>query len=181
LPEASRRFRQTGRPPCQPFYDAAVTGPAVVTLVPVVLLLVLLLVLLAAVLRATRKPVNLQVTVADDALHVRFLGWDAFWLLQREVVVPIAQVRGVTVARLDAVPREGVKLPGAGVPGLIRAGIWRAGPDRDVWDVRQAEHVLWIELEPGADYRRLILEVPDPHAAALELRPVLGSFLPEPY
>lgn len=157
-------------------YDSPVSPGAVAGLVP----LVVLLPLLAAVLLATRRPADLRLTLSDGALHVDFLGWDAFWLLKRRIVVPVDQVQGVTVARLDHVPREGRKLPGANVPGMIRAGVWVAAPDRDVWDVRRGEHVLWIELVPGADYRRLVLEVPDPHATALELRPVLGSFVPEP-
>ena len=42
--------------------------------------------------------------------------------------------------------------------------------------VRKTEHVLVIELQPGAAYRRLVLEVPDPHAEAIRLRPALGVY-----
>lgn len=142
--------------------------------------LVVVVSVVAAALSATRRPACVRLTISDGALHVEFLGWDAVWLLRRRIVVPVGQVRGLTVARQDRVPREGRKLPGANVPGVIRAGVWVARPNRDVWDVRRAEHVLWIELEPDADFRRFVLEVPDPHAAALELRPALGSFVPDP-
>jgi len=37
---------------------------------------------------------------------------------------------------------------------------------------------LWIELRPEAPYRRFILEVDDPHAVELDLRPTLGPFVP---
>jgi hypothetical protein len=42
--------------------------------------------------------------------------------------------------------------------------------------VRNADHLLVVELEPGEPYRRIVLELPDPHAEALRLRPLLGAF-----
>ena len=42
--------------------------------------------------------------------------------------------------------------------------------------MRKAQQVLVAELAPGAAYRRIVLEVPDPHAEALRLRPLVGSY-----
>jgi hypothetical protein len=36
--------------------------------------------------------------------------------------------------------------------------------------------VLVIELQRGEPYRRVVLEVPDPRAEALRLRPALGTY-----
>jgi hypothetical protein len=138
-----------------------------------------LIVALVPLLRATRRPPVVSVWVADDRLCVRFGGWDALWVMRRGVSIPVAQVQGVAVAPLSRIPREGLKLPGASIPGVIRAGVWVRAGNRDLWDVRTAERVLWIELQPGAPYRRLILQPPDVHATALELRRVLSPFVPD--
>lgn len=69
-------------------------------------------------------------------------------------------MRGVAVAPLARVPREGLRLPGTALPGVIRAGSYGLRPERDLWDVRNPEQVLCIELARDAPYRRLILQVP---------------------
>jgi hypothetical protein len=138
-------------------------------------------VLIAAVvplLLATRRPPDVRVWTSDSQLCVRVAGWDAVWVLRRGVSIPVAQVQGVAVAPLSRIPRQGWKLPGASIPGVIRAGVWATAGNRDLWDVRTAEQVLWIELQPGAPYRRIILQLPDAHATALELRTVLDPFIP---
>jgi hypothetical protein len=118
--------------------------------------------LVGAVLLGTRRPPRFELRLADDGLRIDFAGWDVFWVLRRAVTVPVAQVQGVAVAPLSRIPREGRKLAGAGIPGTIRAGLWVARGARDLWDVRTAEQVLWIELRPEAPYRRFILEVDGP-------------------
>jgi hypothetical protein len=56
------------------------------------------------------------------------------------------------------------------------AGSYGTGDKRDFWLVRKADELLVIELRPGAAYRRIVLEVSDPHAEALRLRPELGAY-----
>src|SRR5438270_8317223 len=82
----------------------------------------------------------------------------------------------VCVSRRDLVPAEGLRLPGTSMGRVIRAGSFGTGDARDFWDVRGAETVLVIECKAGAaEYRRLVLQVPDAHEQALKLRPVLGA------
>lgn len=92
------------------------------------------------------------------------------------MTIPVASVAGVAVAPRRLVPQTGFRLPGTGIPGVLRAGSYGTGARRDFWLVRRADLVLVIELHPGGRYRRLVLEVPDPHAEALRLRPHLGSY-----
>jgi hypothetical protein len=136
------------------------------------------LLVIGPIVLAMRLPPNVRVDVAGNALTVVFGGVDVLWTLRRRLTVPVGQVRGVAAAPLALVPREGMRLPGASVPGVIRAGSYGVGTSRDLWDVRRPELVLWIEFEPGAPYRRLILQVPDADAAAVRLAPILGSFVP---
>jgi hypothetical protein len=118
----------------------------------------------------------IDLAVVDDALRVRISGWDAVWSLCRGMTIPLASIRGIAVAPRAKVPATGLRLPGTGVPGVIRAGSYGTGATRDFWLVRRAGEVLVIELEPGEPYRRIVLELPDPHEVCLRLRPRTGAY-----
>ena len=128
-----------------------------------------------ALLAATLRPSRIDIRVEGGALAIRIHGHDALLSVCKELRVPLAKVEGVAVAPRRLVPATGMRLPGTGLPGVIRAGSYGTGSHRDFWLVRRAEQVLVFELAPGAPYRRIVLEVPDPHAEALRLRPLVGA------
>jgi hypothetical protein len=131
--------------------------------------------LVALLVWNTRRPPALNITVQDDQLTVRLLGWDVLYCCRRQVIVPLAAVDGVCVAPRQDIPVQGLRLPGTGIPGVIRAGSYGTGDQRDFWDVRRAAEVLVIQMKPrAAGYRRMVLEVPDPHGELTRLRPTLG-------
>jgi hypothetical protein len=119
---------------------------------------------------------SVALTVERDVLAMRINGWDAFFAVSRGWRIPLAAVEGVAVAARRLVPATGMRLPGTSWPGVIRAGFYGTGDKRDFWLVRKAEQLLVIQLRPGAAYRRIVLEVPDPHAEALRLRPAVGAY-----
>jgi hypothetical protein len=125
-----------------------------------------------------RRPAQFTVEQQADELVVTLLGLDRAWCCRREVRVPLALVEGVAVDRRRQVPISGPRWPGAAIPGVITAGSYGFGPARSFWDVRGGEWVLRIELAPGAEYARLVLEPQDPHALALRLRDTLGAWVP---
>jgi hypothetical protein len=143
-----------------------------VALLPVLLLCVVVATLLAG----ARTPSPIQVCVVDDSLVIRIGRKDSFYALCRGMTIPLSCIQGVAVAPRRAVPATGMRLPGTGIPGVLRAGSYGTGASRDFWLVRQADQVLVVELEPGQSYRRLVLEVPDPHGLALQLRPMTGAY-----
>lgn len=118
-----------------------------------------------------------KIDLVEGSLVVRLGPWDALYCVRRQVVVPQDLVLGVAVAPAHLVPTEGKRLPGTALPGVIRAGSYGRAPTRTFWNVRGAEQYLVIELRPGAGYERLVLEVPDPSATALRLRPSLGAWV----
>jgi hypothetical protein len=122
------------------------------------------------------RPSRLSIDVEDGALCIRMHGADGFLSLRRQLCVPLAEVEGVAVAPRRLVPATGLRFPGTSFPGVIRAGSYGVGATRDFWLVRKAQQVLVFELAPGATYRRIVLEVPDPHAEALRLRPLVGAY-----
>jgi hypothetical protein len=133
-------------------------------------------VLLAGFVLAAARPSGVQLRVDDRDLAVHITGKDALFALCRTIRLPLRLVKGVAAAPRSAVPQTGLRLPGTGIPGVLRAGTYGSGSTRDFWLVRRAQQVLVIELEPGAPYRRIVLEVPDAQAEAVRLRPLLGAF-----
>jgi len=140
--------------------------------------LILIVVIGLLVYSATRQP-DISIDVDNCRLRVRLHGWDCVLSMRRTIEVPVTQVRGVAVEPIDDVPPPGIRLPGAAIPGLLIAGSYGVGDQRSFWDVRRAKTVLLIELDPDCGYCRLVLQVPDPHAEALRLRPALGTWMPE--
>lgn len=133
------------------------------------------LLIVGFLLRIPHDPV-IEITVDDELLRIRLGFWDKLYCLHGDFEIPVGHVEGVAVAPLRLVPQEGMRLPGTGLPGVIRAGSYSTGATRDFWDVRKAEQVLVIQLRPGAEYRRLVLQLPDPKATALAVRPVVGAY-----
>jgi hypothetical protein len=132
--------------------------------------------IIVALLATATRPSPLSIDVEGETLSIRIHGHDGVLTLHRELRIPLTQVEGVAVAARRLVPATGMRLPGTGIPGVIRAGSYGVGSSRDFWLVRKAQQVLVFELAPGAPYRRIVLEVPDPHAEALRLRPLLGAY-----
>jgi hypothetical protein len=134
------------------------------------------LLVIAALLLPVRRSPTVTVRIEEDMLHVRLGLFDKLFCFRRDLTLPLADVEGVAVAPRHLIPSVGLRLPGTTLPGVIRAGSFGTGAGRDFWDVRRAQMLLVIALRPGAEYRRVILEVPDPSTAAQELRPKLGAF-----
>lgn len=104
----------------------------------------------------------------DDRLLVRPVGLVRLWSLSKGVDVPIASVVDVGVS-----PKKGLvkrwRAPGTHLPGVMTAGTFRSHGQKDLWMVGPAKEVLVIELA-DEDYRHLIVQVEDPHAAVEALK-----------
>ena len=141
----------------------------------VILPLLLTVLVLALLVPIGRAPAT-QLTVENGHLRIHLGPWDKLYCCRGDIVVPVSLVEGVAVSPRRLVPASGLRLPGTGLPGVIRAGSYGTGSTRDFWNVRRADTLLVIEMRPGAAYRRLVLQVAHPDAVASELRPALGPF-----
>jgi hypothetical protein len=106
---------------------------------------------------------SVEVVVAEREVRVAFHGADALWSSSRGITIPVARLRGARViSRLEA-NREcsKLRLPGTALPGVLRAGSYGRGDDRQLWCVHRAEQVLALDLV-GRPYCRVVLEVTDP-------------------
>jgi len=120
-------------------------------------------------LNARRAP-ELTIDTSDGCIVIRLHGWDVLYCFRRRIVLALQSVESVYVSRLDLIPIEGLRWPGTGFPGLIRAGSYRTATARDFWDVRTGHEALVIETRPGGEFRRVILELADARSEALRLR-----------
>lgn len=146
------------------------------TMISELLLVAVTALLVGGLFAGARRPSSIDVAVVGDDLAVRISGKDAFYALSRGMTIPLSCIKGIAVAPRRNVPATGLRLPGTGIPGILRAGSYGTGSSRDFWLVRQAEEVLIIELQPGQPYRRLVLEVPDVRDLCLRLRPMTGTY-----
>jgi hypothetical protein len=119
-----------------------------------------------------------DIDLVDGNLVIRMRGLDMLVAFRRTLRVPADHVRGVAVQHRDRLPQIGMYFPGIALPGVLYAGAFGVGDQRSFWHVRRAELLLRIECVPGAEFRRLVLQVPDPTAIAGVLRPVLGAYVP---
>jgi hypothetical protein len=128
------------------------------------------------VLLAGSRRTNVSVTVTDRQLVAVMRGADALLCARRVVSVPVSAIRMIDVVRRDELPPSGMRFPGTSLPGFIRAGSFGFREERSFWNVRRADLLLRVELDPAqADYCRLILEVDNPSAVAAQLRSELAT------
>ncbi|HEX7106481.1 MAG TPA: hypothetical protein VF218_10990 [Acidothermaceae bacterium] len=126
----------------------------------------------------TRLGPAVAVDPVGGDLVVRLRGFDMLVAFRRTLRIPVGHVRGVVVQHRDRIPQIGFHFPGLAVPGVMCIGAFGFGDERSFWHVRRAELLLRVECLPGAEFRRLVLQVPDPTALAMRLRPVLGAYVP---
>ena len=108
------------------------------------------------------------IELTDQAVAVRFTGVDRWWALSSGIVLPTWRVLGARVlsrsAAIAACPAR--ELPGLGWPGVLRAGCYGIGQDRQLWLVHRAVSVLgstcaaslttasWSRSRPGEPQQR---------------------------
>ncbi|HEX3825858.1 MAG TPA: hypothetical protein VHV82_01185 [Sporichthyaceae bacterium] len=110
---------------------------------------------------------SVEVVIAEREVRAAFRGADAFFASSRGITIPVPRLRAVGVmSRLDA-HREcsKLRLPGTALPGVLRAGSYGRGDERQLWCVHRAEQVLVLDLI-GRPYCRVVLEVADPAGLA---------------
>lgn len=110
-----------------------------------------------------------EVVVRDDAVDIRFGGWDAVWAFRRSLVLPIADITSARVVpRGEALGLLRWRVGGTGLPGVVAAGRFtvrdRPG-ERAFVSVYRDDELLVIETRLERP-RLVILQHPDRHDIA---------------
>jgi hypothetical protein len=116
-----------------------------------------------------------EIRVEGDRAVFEVQGWDKLWSLRSRLEIPLAHIRG---ARWEPTPPmgwfQGVKLAGADVPNLFRAGTFIQQGGLVFWDVLHPERAVAVDLEHER-YHQLVVEVGDPAAAVALLTAAAGG------
>jgi len=117
---------------------------------------------------------DVEITASSLIVHVR--GIDKILALKSQLEVPLSHVIS---AEIDPTVEEefrslfmGLKAPGTGLPGVIRAGTWYTGNGKAFWDVHDPQKTITIRLADET-YSRLVIEVADPTTTCMMIEEVL--------
>lgn len=118
-------------------------------------------------------PARIAIEAGHGGLVVRLLGLDRLWCVRGKIAVDWRDIASVTVidraADRASLPKAGMRLPGAYMPGLIMAGSYGLGQNRTFWDIRRGARLLVISCRAGFEYRHIVLEIGDPDGTAARL------------
>ncbi|GAC1520414.1 MAG: hypothetical protein NVS3B14_22240 [Ktedonobacteraceae bacterium] len=108
-----------------------------------------------------------RMEITGGVLIVRVEGVDKILALKSQLEVPLSHVIS---AEIDpGVEQEfnswftGLKAPGTGLPGVIKAGTWYTSDGKVFWDVHDPHQTVTIRLDHES-YNRLVIQVADPAA-----------------
>ena len=109
----------------------------------------------------------------DTMLIVHVEGFDKILALKSQLQVPLNHVID---AEIDPQIGEefrrlfvGIKAPGTGLAGVVRAGTWYTDEGKVFWDIHHPENAITIHLADDT-YNKLLIEVADPVATVAAIR-----------
>lgn len=105
-----------------------------------------------------------SVTVTDDFVDVRFIGWERRWIGRGRLAIPVAGVRHASVVAEPLRLAHGARR-GIAVSGVLKIGVWGLfGGPRQLLAARRGEPGLRIVLDRsavGGEFDELVLSDPD--------------------
>ncbi|MEX0141676.1 hypothetical protein MRBLMS1_002511 [Massilia sp. LMS1-1-1.1] len=104
----------------------------------------------------------------DDALTIRLALREKLASFQGNLCIPLQHVRGATDDDGFRGAALGLRAPGTNLPGVISAGTYHKGGDRQFVFMTRGMQPLVIELQ-GEKWARLVLGVPDARAMAARI------------
>jgi hypothetical protein len=117
-----------------------------------------------------------DITITPDRLFIEVLGTHKLWSLKSRLDIPLENVKNAFVDPEPAMGWfQGLKLAGADLPNIFRAGLFLQDGDKVFWDVRHPKKTIVIELE-GEGYARLIVEVKKPSDAVRHIKQAISDY-----
>jgi hypothetical protein len=114
-----------------------------------------------------------DVQIEGDRAIFQVEGFDRLWSLRSRLEIPLSHILAVE-ANVDLVGRwwHGFKLIGTDVPGLLAAGMFYFHGELAFWDVHHPAKTIIVSLDHEW-YKKLIVEVADPHETVAQLQAAL--------
>lgn len=115
-----------------------------------------------------------KVHIEGEQLTLSVHGIDKLLTFTGSISVPLEHISSVCKAPETSRKDIGIKLAGAGIPGLIRAGKYSGKDGLAFWDVRDYDKALMFELHDER-YSRLFVQVEDPEATLARINGELAK------
>ncbi len=116
-----------------------------------------------------------EVSVEGQKAIFTVQGWDKLWALRSRLEIPLAHISGV---HADASPKmgwfQGLKVIGADLPNIFRAGTFYQDGGWVFWDVHHGEPTIVVELRDER-FQKLVIAVADPAAEIQKLQKAIGA------
>ena len=113
------------------------------------------------------------IEITDTMLIVHVEGFDKILALKSQLQVPLSHVVDAEVdPQIEEEFRRlfvGIKAPGTGLAGVIRAGTWYTNEGKVFWDIHHPENAIMIHLADDT-YDKLLIEVANPAASVGAIR-----------
>jgi hypothetical protein len=104
------------------------------------------------------------ITISDGHLIVDVEGFDKVLAVKSRISIALVHVVGARIDPDATRQWQGIKFPGARIPGVVTAGTFYRRGEKVFWDVHGGgDNAVVIELSHD-DYDRLVVEVEDPAA-----------------
>ena len=114
------------------------------------------------------------IDLTPTTLTIRFTRGEKIGGLLRDLEVPLADVRSVTVEPDGLQAARGVRAPGLAIPGVRKLGTWRARGHRSAVCVRRGQPALRIALD-GHKYSELLVGAANAEELATQLRATISD------
>lgn len=113
-----------------------------------------------------------ELEVDGDTVRLRLRPSEKWASLRRhDIVLRRDQITSVEVVDRPFRALRGLRAPGTGVPGVIAMGVWRGRGVKDFVLLRRGQRGLVLTLSGDAPYRRMVVGIADPEAAAALVAP----------
>jgi hypothetical protein len=116
-----------------------------------------------------------EVTIEGAKAVFTVQGWDKLWALRSRLEIPLAHIGDIHV---DASPKmgwfQGLKVIGADIPNVFRAGTFYQDGGWVFWDVRHPDKVIVVELHDER-FQKLVIEVGNPAAEVDRLKQAVAA------
>ena len=120
-----------------------------------------------------------EIEITESSLIVHVKGVDKILALKSQLEVPLSHITGVEID--PGVEQEfnswftGLKAPGTGLPGVIKAGTWYTSNGKVFWDVHNPHSTVTITLADET-YNRLVIQVADPASTIAEIEDAIRRY-----
>ncbi len=113
--------------------------------------------------------------IEGKTLILEIKGVDKIWTLKGHLEIPLEHIKSVrTDSEIVKSYLGGVKVAGARIPNVIKAGTFIEHEGKIFWDVHKPEVAVVLELN-NENYSELIIEVADPAKFTEDLLNALNS------